>query len=177
MTDGELAAAIVSTLDTGIATAPFNAEVWQAYNPGFSGPTINAAVLFSEISSLRFGFQGTSDVYNSGTGVFDTVDSWYLRTTFQINALMNQDVQDPNSYSASDVVGFCAGYLQSRAARATLFALNIGIDRITNLRTLYDPDDSERFNKNVNFDFVLTYEQTLLSTTPAAGVSVEIDRV
>ncbi len=171
MIDADIQKAIKSILDTGLPAAGIaNAVIAQSYNPTTQGPPLAPVVLFTKIFSRRYGTQGRKYVYNPGSGDFTKTETWYVADTYQINSLMNQDPVDDSSLNAYDVVGTCAGILQTSETRQTLLAQGIGIRRITDLQTPGSLDDSDRYNMDVSFDFVLTYQNTLASIVAEAGV-------
>ena len=179
MTDSEVTIAIKGVLDTAIGASSFFAEVTQSYNPTMQGPTLNPLVVFTKISARRYGFQSQKAVYDSNRDEFDQTSSWYLRATYQVNVLMNQDVSDISSLNAYDVVDFCAGILQTRETRQAFLVTGtgIGIDRITDIRLTPVLDESDRYNLDPSFDFVLSYQNSLTSVVPSASVTVTTNRI
>ena len=172
MTDADVEIQIKSLLDSRIAaSAPFSALVAQSYQPTQQGAPLQATVLFSRIAARRYGFQGVKYVYNSGPDDFTKTESWYLQATYQINALITQNPNDVASLNAYDVVDFCAGALQLQETRATFLLAGIGIQRIADIRNPRFKDDSDRFAMDPSFDFVLTYQNDIVTTISAATVT------
>lgn len=178
MNDSEVQVAIKSVLDTGLALVGITATVQQSFQPDRQGAPFNPVVVFTKIGARRYGFQGRKNTLIPGDpNTFDQKEVYYLRPTYQVSVLANQDPVDPDSLTAYDVGDKCAAILQSTAGRATFQAAGIGIDRISDIRTPNTLDDSDRFTEDVNFDFVLSYLNTLTSVIPEAGVTGTINRV
>lgn len=178
MIDAVVQTAIKSVLDTGLAGASITATVAQSYQPTRQGAPLNPVVVFTKIAVRRFGWQGQKLTLIPGVPNTFTLDEpYYLRATYQVSGYMNQNPLDPSSLNAYDVLDICAATLQSMAGVATFFAAGIGVDRISDIRTPRSLDDSDRSIMDVNFDFVLSYKNTLTSVIPEATVDGAIDRV
>jgi len=174
MNDADVETAIKSVLDAALVTSFSTVVVAQSFNPTTQGAALAPMVLFTKIAARRYGFQGRKYAFNAGPVDFTKTEGWYLEATYQVNTLIRQDAVDPASLNAYDVIDFCAATLQTLETRATLLALGIGIRRVTDIRTPRFLDDSDRYNMDASFDFVLTYQNTLTSTVPGAGVDGEV---
>ncbi len=178
MIDGDVERVIKAVLDAGLTAASISAVVLQSYNPTRQGTPSEATVVFTKITARRFGFQGRKYVYVPGApGTFSKTEPYFLRPTYQISALLDQDPTDLNSLSAYDVIDICAAVLQSTESRATFLAAGIGIDRITDIRTPKSIDDSDRHNVDASFDVTLSYKSELTSVVPEATVTGTLERV
>lgn len=178
MIDADVQRAIKSVLDTGLATAGFTVLVTQSFQPTRQGAPLIPAVVFTKIATRRFGFQGQQYVLVTGNpDTFQKTEVQYLRPTYQLSGLMNQNPVDSNSFTAYDVLDACAMILQSAEGRAAFKLVGIGIDRVTDIREPHSLDDSDRFTADVSFDFTLSYRNELASIIPSAGVEGTIDRV
>lgn len=87
-------------------------------------------------------------------------------TTFQLSALATQNPATPSQYTASDLVNLCAYILQSNTAIATFEAQNVGILRVTEVRNPYFMDDRDQWEASPSFDFTLTHQQAITTSTP-----------
>ena len=56
--------------------------------------------------------------------------------------------------------------MQSDATRAILNASGVGILRVTDIINPYFVDDRDNFEASPSFDFVLTYQNVRVSTSP-----------
>lgn len=178
MIDADVETAIKLVLDTGLTSAGISAIVAQSFNPTTQGASLLPNVIFTKITARRFGFQGQK--YTRIPGVPDTyskAEVYWLRPTYQLSGFMNQNPVDPNSLNAYDVLDTCAAILQSEEGRATFKLAGIGIDRISDVRTPRTLDDSDRFNMDANFDFVLSYRNELTTIIPSAQVVGVTERV
>lgn len=179
MIDADIERAIVLALQPPLTAAGFNVIVTQGAQPTTQGATSQPQVTFTKILAKRFGFQGRKFAFNVGAANFTKTESWYLRATYQLNALIRQDAGDANSLNAYDVLDFCAGTLQTEETRIMLLetGTGIGLERVTDIRTPRSFDDSDRFNMDASFDFVLTYQNNIDSTVAEAAVSEILDTV
>ena len=174
MTDSEVSTALKTLLDDSLEHnaifAPCSIQVFQSYNPATASPTEKPILSFSKVSARRWGWPKNTYVYDAGNTRFDAVVSWYLRATWRVTALIRQDVTFPESLNAFDVIDFCAAALQTPTALQYLknYLTGIGIDRIIAIPTPQEWDDSDRFNMEANFTFVLNYMQTFQDIENAA---------
>lgn len=176
MTDSEVSTALKTLIDDSLARnpifAPCSIQVYQSYNPVTASPAETPILSFSKVSARRWGWQKTSYAYDADNTRFDSLASWYLRATWQVTALIRQDVTFSGSLNAFDVIDFCAAAMQTPIALQYLknYLTGIGIDRIIALPTPQEWDDSDRFNMEANFTFVLNYMQTFQDIENAALV-------
>ncbi len=102
---------------------------------------------------------------SSGGGLIHTETEQY-ETTFQISALATQDPSNINSLTASDILNYIAGILQSRATIATFEAQGVGILNVQDVRNPYFKDDRDLNEASPNFDFTLTHKNAIVTTMP-----------
>ncbi len=171
MIDGDVQRAIKGVLDAGFTSQGLTMIVQQSFNPTKQGVPLEPTVFFNKISSRRFGFQGRKSVYDAGNNNFVKTESYFLKATYQIGAMSSQDLNDPNSLNTYDIVDLAAAILQTEETRAVLLAQSIGIERITDIRTPQIMIDTDEFEINANFDFVLSYKNEIVNTVPVAGVT------
>lgn len=140
--------------------------VKQANQPTQQGIQSNPAVYFFKVASKRYGFLGRLDEWDSDTSEMVHTESQYIESTWQVSALVLQSPATPNQYTASDLVNEVASIMQSDATRAILNQSNIGILRVKDLVNPYFVDDRDNFEASPSFDFVLTYQNIRLGTSP-----------
>lgn len=178
MIDADVQRVIKAVLDTGLAAQSISAIVQQGYQPTTQGAPRDPVVIVQKIAARRYGWQGRKYTLIPGDPDTFTLDEpYFLRPTYQVTGLMNQDPLDPQSLTAYDVLDLCAAILQSEAGLATFRAAGIGMDRVSDIRTPHLLDDSGRSIMDVNFDFVISYENTLSSVIPGATIEGTVERV
>lgn len=180
MIDADVQVAIKAVLDTRLAAVGITAIVAQSFNPTTQGAPLQPTVVFTKIMSRRFGYQSPKYALLSPTFpiTFDKAEIYYNRATYQLSGFMNQDISDPASLNAFDLLDTCASILQSQEGRAIFTAANIGVDRVTDIRTSKSLGDSDRFQMDASFDFVLSYLNQLASVIPGALVpEADLERV
>lgn len=178
MIESDIWRAIITTLSEGLAAQGLPLPVKQSYQPLKQGVDTLDTVYLHKISARRVGSQGRAHEYNSGNDNFDVTENYWVEGTYQLNAEINRDIDNSNSRTAYDVVELCSAILQGETARMRLLGFGVGILRISDIRNPYSVDDSDQFNQDSSFDFVLTYNQTLASTVPKAHpIAADINRV
>lgn len=168
MTDREVQTLLKSFLLFTLTFSGYNVHVQRGFNATTQGADSLPTIAFTKITSRRYGFQGRKYDYDSINDVFTLTESWFLETRYQLNILLNQDVGDPTSLSAFDVLDLAAGLLQTESARVFFWASEVGIERVTDIRTPSSKDDNDLFVADASFDIVLTYQNSITSTVNAA---------
>ena len=177
--EGDIQRAIKSTLEDGLTNNGFpDVKVKQNFQPTKQGAPSTPFVFFTQIAVHRYGYQGRKLVYNVGNDEFDKTESQWIEATYQINAEIDQDITDSNSANSFDVVSLCAMILGSDEGRALFRAANIGIERITDIRTPKFLDGNDQNKQEPSFDFILTYNQSINSVVLVADpITGDIQRV
>jgi len=91
-----------------------------------------------------------------------------MESTYHIEALVPQSPADYTGMTEADVLNVACFILQSDAAIATLASLNVGLLRVTQLRSNYIVDDKEQ-NENVPF-FEITFSHRVEVTLTAPTI-------
>jgi hypothetical protein len=146
-------AALVDRGYPEVATIAANQPTQQGIN---TGPT----VYFYKIGDHRYGWVSKDYVYDELLDQMIHTEVQFYETTFQISALVLQDPNTPNQYTASDLVNEVAAILQSDATIETLYNNDVGILRISDITNGYFTDDRDTFEASPSFDFILTHRQT-----------------
>lgn len=177
MNDNQLIAGVISVIKAGMNLYGMeDMPVKQSYQPTQQGANNEPTIYMHKVGNKRYGFNKRKDVYNPDTDDFDHIETQYIETTFQINALARQNPADINSATASDIVNAVAAIMQGDYAMGALSELGIGILRITEVRNPYFHNDRNQFEASPSFDFTVVHKQTFVLTNPAAQ-SVEFNLV
>ena len=167
MLDNALITLIIQTLIAGESVAGIpGTPIAQAFQPTNQGVNTAPTAFIYKISDRRYGFTGTSDVWNPDTSTMDHVETQTYETTFQLSTLATQYPQTPMQYTASDIANLCAAIIQSDLAIATFQAQGVGIERVTDVRNPYFNDDRGQNEANPSFDFTMTHHQIITSSAP-----------
>ena len=179
MTDNDLIKLFLPIINAGlIADGYTGVTVKQANQPTQQGVNTGPTVYFYKTGDKRYGFLGRIDEWDTVNSVMKHTETQYYETTFQINALVLQNVNNTNSYTASDLVNEVASIMQSDQARRIMITAGVGILRVTDVVNPYFLDDRDQFEASPSFDFVLTYKQTRVTTEPVVeSVVLIINRV
>lgn len=175
MNDLTLFTAVRTVLLSGLAANGYaTVPVVQLDQPTLQGRPDGPALLFQKLpGDKRYGWvkrEDTDDPDNPAQMIHR--ETQFYETTLQIEALGPQPVPGaalPSS-TASDLVNLAAAILQSDAAIASLRAAGLGVLRVTQVRNPFMKNDRDQYEAVPSFDLVVTHEQVMLSTTPAAQV-------
>lgn len=167
MLDNDLIREIIAAIKTGLATYDglSDVPVKQTYQPTNQGIETGPAVYLFKIGDKRIGSPHKLDKWDQENSVMvHTYRQWY-ETTFQISALSIQNPREEDSLTASDLVNTVSAILQSDATLGILRANDIGVLRVMDIRNPYFVDDKDRYEANPSFDFIVTHEQVVVSTS------------
>lgn len=155
-----------------------NVEVAQGYQPTQQGVPEGPIIYLHKLMTQKYGNPIESNVYNEQTGQFDTEYKMWRKVPFQVNGRSQLDPSDLNALTASDLVNTVADIMQLPSVQQTLLTNGIGIDRIGEVKTVYDLNDKDRFEQVPTFDFVLSYNKNYTSSAAAVDtVDHDIYRV
>ena len=168
MNDTQVFIILKGIIDAALTAAGFtDVVVAQNYQPTQQGVPEGRVIYIHKLPSVRYGHPHEENAYNDGNSNFDTTHSFIRLNAFQVNARAQQDPNDLNSMTASDLLQFVADTLQLPSTRETLLSDNIGIERITEERVIFEANEKERFEQVPSFDFTLNYKREYTSTTAA----------
>jgi E217 gateway protein gp29 len=167
MTENELIRLFLPIINAGLVADGFSGvTVKQSNQPTLQGANTNPTVYFYKLFDKRYGFLRRDSAWNASTQVMTHTETQMYETSFQVGAMVSQDPNTPDQYTASDLVNEVSAIMQSDATRGTLVASNVGILRVTEVRNPYFQDDHDKFEAFPSFDFTLTHRQTRVGTDP-----------
>lgn len=167
ITDALVQTTLRSTVLNGLARyGQSGIAVLQNFASSTQGTSSAPAIYFTKIYARRYGTQGRSYLYLAPN--FDKTERYFIEDTYQFNATIKEDVADINGLTASDIIDLVAGILQSIDAINELSAVDIGIERIQQIRTPRVLNDSMQYREEPSFDCVLVYQRTLTTIVPPA---------
>ncbi len=140
--------------------------VAQNYQPVAQGAPSQATVLVHKITDPRYGAPSRKYEWNSDESKMINTESQIINSTFQLSCLFPQTVGNVNQLTATDILQECANILQSDVALTFFKSKEIGVERITNIRTPTFVDDKNRFEFAPSFDFTLTHKRTTIRNVP-----------
>lgn len=175
MLDNELFSLIINTIQSQeiIANIP-NIFIKQAFQPINIGANSQPTAYLYKIGDHRFGFPDKADNWDSVNQIMVHTETQNYETTFQISFLATQDPTTPNAYTASDYLNSIAYILQSDTTINGFNQQGVGVKRIENIRNIYFMNDKSRFQAAPSFDFVITHQQVVTSSTAIVN-STELD--
>lgn len=173
MLDNQLISLVIATIIAGEVNAGIpNTPIAQSFQPRTQGVNSTPTGYMFKVGDRRYGFPERTDVYDSITGADIHTELQVYETTFQMGVLSIQDPTNTAQYTASDIVNLIAHIMQSDATVTALMASNVGILRISDVRNPYFTDDYNRYEAHPSFDFTLTHNQIITSTTPIINTAI-----
>jgi hypothetical protein len=173
MTDYARAVTIRTALLAGLVANGSSAEVVQFDPMTTQGRPSGPAVLFQKLFDRRYGFAKRDDVPDPDepTRMIHR-ETQYYESTYQFEAVgpSAQPGATLPTATPSDLVNLAAGVVQSDAFMDALRQGGLAVLRVTQVRNPFMQNDREQFEAAPSFDLVVTHEQIMLSTTPAAVV-------
>lgn len=179
MTESDVWQVIISTLRAGLDLQGFNnVEIRQSYQPIKTGVSTNPTAYLFKVTSQRVGWQSRKYRYNMGNDYFDCNGDYWIEATYQLTAQVERDINDINSLTSYDIADKCAAVLQTDESLNNFLVNGIGIQAITDVRNPFSLDDRDQFDQDASFDFVLSYNQEIMTTVPKADpIEPDIYRV
>ncbi len=167
MLDNQLIALIIQVLLAGETTANIpGLPIAAAFQPQENGVNSEPTAFLHKLFDHPYGFLQTTDVYDDISQTIIHTESQKYETHFQLGALAIQNPNTPDQYTASDICNLCQSILRSDAARQTFQDQNVGIEKPGDVRNPAFLDDFQQYEYNPSFDFILTHDRVLVSTTP-----------
>lgn len=165
MNDNLLIRNIVTAIRTGMIAQGLTVGIQQAYQPTTEGVPHGPTVLLHKTSDVRYGWVERNDIINTGTiATITHVEIEKIVSTFEIGAIAPVDPSNITALTAGDYVKAVARVLQSEACILSLQALNIGTDRIQQIKQTYFRDDKAQNEVYPNFTITFVHDD-ILSTT------------
>lgn len=178
MTDNPLIVLFSSQLEAASAAAGWNYEVIQNYQPTQEGIPTAPIIFFEKLFDKAYGWAHSQFDKNPVrppnwelNGFVATEEQW-METTFQVSALVIQDVDDLTLPTASDVALYVRQYITARVTQDILRAGGASILRVTDIRNPKFTDDRGLFEANPNFDVVLQHRSRLAIIIPGSDTVV-----
>lgn len=171
MLDNAIFAALVATLNAGLATQGVEAKVLQSYQPTTQGVEVGPALYFTKMGpDRRRGWPQRSDEWNLDHTEFTHTERQNYETTVKFAALVKEAANDTMGLTASDLVNIAAAILQGDPAMVALAEAGLTVLRIGQIQNGKIVDGEGQFETVPTFDFVILHEQVTVTITPVALV-------
>jgi hypothetical protein len=171
MTDNQLFALIIATLQAGLTTQAITVGIQQDYQPRLQGAPLAPTLFLTKLGDHRYGTAHKKAV-NTSPGQGTVTETQQVETTFQVGALAIQDPADTTGFTASDYANVAAQILASDVSVAAFVSAGAQILRITEVRNPQFKDERDQFEASPSFDFVLKHFRTLVNGIPYTGTIV-----
>lgn len=172
MTDYDLFAAVRTALLAGLVANGSAATVIQMDQTTLQGRPSGPAVLFQKIGDQRYGWTKREDVPDPDEPTLMIHrETQFYESTLQFEAVgpSTEPGVTPTA-TPSDLVNLAAAILQGDTAMRSLRVAGLAVLRVTAVRNPFMQNDRDQYEAVPSFDLVVTHEQIMLSTTPAATV-------
>jgi hypothetical protein len=176
MLDNELYKNIILWIEAGLSADEFLSGIMVAKGnqPTNQGAEIDRGIYITKIGPDRHhGSPERKEEWIQPTidpiaqGFMRHTEKQQLESDFQITVQWDQKPNDPMQWTAMDLANRVAMILKSSATLAKLKGLGIGILRITTVRNTVVQNEKNRFESEPSFDFTLTHQQVIISTSQA----------
>lgn len=151
-------------------------QAYQSSEQGVQDATSPTVYLYN-VHNHRYGTPEEREVWDEDAGEMRRFQAQQMESTWQIFVLTPAS-DDPAVPTAIDALNDVAFILNTRPSLAAFKAVEMGILRITEVRTPNFQSDLGGFESSPSFDVTLTHRDSYLDTSPAIlSTDVEIHRV
>lgn len=142
-------------------------QVVTEYQPVGQGRTNGPTLYFFQLpTGQRYGSQEYVAKLDLAGQMVRTEGQWY-RLGYQIMALNDSDQGLP----AQDLITMASMLIGSGGFRRLLRQEQVGIERITDVRSPYFSNDRDRFEMSPSFDFTLSTKRTIIQQSAAIAAT------
>lgn len=162
MTENEIFTALRQVLLEGFTDLQVDGDVKRNYQPTKQGANSKPTVYFSKVSQRRYGFLQRDDIPNGD--VMRRIEKQLYETIIRFTG---QLLEGPStSYTSSDLLDDTAFVLQRDKTRLALRDKGIGLQRITDIRHVFNIDEQDKYQSTPSFDITITHYQIKETTSP-----------
>ncbi len=178
MRQKELVALIRSQLVAGLARyGVADLPVKQGYQPTTQG-RVNRCVYFWLLTDTPEGLQYRTPVTDPQTLQLTVRETQIIASSFQVGALIPDDINDDQQLTAKDITVMCRQIVQSQPFVIALAAQNVGVRRPTDIRNPQFVNEQSQYEYQPSFDFTVTHKQSIMQVTePIESVELNLHRV
>jgi hypothetical protein len=157
LTENQIWKILDDELELWSLTFPAGVSIRRGFQPTQQNTPTGLIAYIFQIMNERFGFQGSSDAWNGGTGKMDHTERYTVNKTLQIStqALTGVDAE----YTSGDVAESIAAWFNSQVVIERMNAQKIGVIRITQVRHPHFVNDQDQYEGDPSFDMMITYCQ------------------
>ena len=170
MREIDLAILLRSVLVDGLTSRGITANVKQSNQPRQQGIPTTATVFFFHVGTINVGYPEKKDVWNSGNDNFDHTETQNRESRWQINALAPQLPSSTTAMTAADYALAAAAIMQSDSTIVALKNAGVGVQHITNVRSVWFQDEKQQNEENPTFDVILSHQDISTISTPVVRV-------
>ena len=167
MNDNTLTALIRTQLLAGLSRLSITSEVLGNQQPTTQGRTTTATLYFSAINEQRYGWQYSRTTYDPEVMELEREESQWLRTTYQVTALVPQDPRNLAIPTPKDLLRAASIIINGQSFIQALTKDGVGVERVTDLRNPYFVNDQGQFEASPSFDFTVTRKAAIIQEQPA----------
>lgn len=178
MRQKELVALIRSQLLAGLARYGVTGiPVKQGYQPTTQG-RVTKCVYFWLLSDNPEGSQYRTPVTDPVTLQLTVKETQIIASSFQVGALIPDDINDDSQMTAKDITVICRQIVQSQPFVIAMSRQEVGVRRPTEIRNPQFVNEQSQYEYQPSFDFTVTHKQSIMQVTePIESVEINLRRV
>ena len=172
MRDNELYIAIIAELNTLLDSQDLgDVKVSQGYPKTQQSASINRSIFIHKVTNPQV---GTGYIYKGNKRTQQNL----RRSTFQFNALVEQDITDITSLTATDILTTAADMIQSYDGLRNLRKNGVNIERVTDVREVNFVNEKGENESSPSFDLTVNYEHIYETNTPIiSGINCNLESI
>ena len=165
MTEPELIAVFAPLIESILSQNGVDINVVQLHQPTNQPLTVAGdSVFFSFLMDDNHGTQQRDMTYDNAAEVFQKGYKQQMVSLVQISVLYPQIAGAPRKYNPKDICGLIAQNLSRLQVIKELRKHNIGMMRITRIRSNFFENDKREFENMPSFDIYFTHVDTVTET-------------
>ena len=136
--------------------------VVQSNQPTDQGRVDAPVIYYFALPENLYGWQGRSEKFNVATRQVTREERQWIRSSFQVGALAQEDPNDLTKPTAKDLTRLAAMLINSAGFRQLLRPSGIGLERVTQIRNMPFQNDQGQFEYSPSFDFTVCWQQRII---------------
>lgn len=152
MRDNDLYIAIIAELNTLLDSQGLSdVKIKQGYPKTQQSASTDRSIFIHKVASPQV---GTGYIYSASKRIQQSLK----RSTFQFNALAEQDLTDITSLTAADILTTASDMLQSYDGLRNLRENGVNIERVTDVREVNFTNEKGENESSPSFDLTVNYQ-------------------
>ncbi len=152
-------------------------DILRGFQTRQQGVPERGVIYIHKISTQRYGHPEEVNAYNSGNDNIDQSSRFWKTPAWQFS-IRKQESTDVDAMTAGDLADIVSDIMQLPSTRDALLLSGIGLERVLQIRNMYEVNEKDRNEHIPNFDVTLSYNRVYESTVIAVDdIEHNISRV